>query len=316
MGGGSDVENLDYDVLVLSEDIYKNIKYKTINVNRQIISTKNGLNKANKKYILKLRTDALLINNTFLEYFDKFPNRNKKYIGFKNRVIVSSIFSREYSCLTKLNIPFHPSDMYLFGLTYDLKDYFMSSNQIEIDELYNYKRKYNNIMPYKNECFRYYPEQLILLNWAKTKFENINFEDLSCISYENHKKSLNILYNNFIFLDLEQSGISIQKYKDAFENSDKIPGIITFELFKKRYKELCCNKIIEESKVNEDNYIYYFNQMIGYIDYKTNTNSTNTNQSKNLFDIIGNFLFSIKYFDNKIVIIVLGINITLKNKNC
>ncbi|MFN3393310.1 MAG: WavE lipopolysaccharide synthesis family protein, partial [Candidatus Thermochlorobacter sp.] len=51
---GSNVDGLDYDVVVFNDDpgsaMSRNRPY---NVNRQIVSTKNGLAKASRKYALK-----------------------------------------------------------------------------------------------------------------------------------------------------------------------------------------------------------------------------------------------------------------------
>ena len=68
---GSNVENLKYDVLVLNEDpgsvnfyraedselpgwIDKNLQH---NLSRQIVSSRNGIEKANIKYVLKILTN-------------------------------------------------------------------------------------------------------------------------------------------------------------------------------------------------------------------------------------------------------------------
>ena len=165
---GSDADGLDYDIIIFNKKIEKNFIDNEVlnlvnNTNRQIISTQNGIKKASKKYILKLRTDSLLLNNNFLQYFDKFQNRNKKYIGFKNRVIVPSVYAREYSNDIKLCLTFHPSDFYFFGLEEDIKDYLLDvellkdvKNQgkkdsvIDVSDGYanNYLIKNNLAVPY------------------------------------------------------------------------------------------------------------------------------------------------------------------------
>ena len=81
---GSDTSNLDYDKLVLNQDpgatsITKKIKN---NMNRQLLSTQNGLKIAEKKYVLKLRSDLILSNTNFLKYFDKFQSRIEDYEPF------------------------------------------------------------------------------------------------------------------------------------------------------------------------------------------------------------------------------------------
>ena len=74
---GTDLSCIEglYDKLVLSKDpggvFYEKKKYYQ-NINRQIVSTKAGLELAERKFIMKLRSDLIFTNNTFLDYFEKF----------------------------------------------------------------------------------------------------------------------------------------------------------------------------------------------------------------------------------------------------
>lgn len=320
---GSDVDNLDYDVLVLSKDpgakMHKPVFQIYNNCNRQLVSTQKGIEKANKKYTLKLRTDALLINNTFLEYFYKFPNINKKYQIFKNRVIVSSIYSREFSEETHFSMPFHPSDIYFFGLSEDIKDYFIKTKLLKNIELAGYFVKYNNLTPFDNHIWKMAPEQYLCSSWLKNKFSDIQFDDWTDFNYINYTKGLNILYNNFIFLDLKQSGIHNQKHISVNENSNGIEGLITFDRFKQRYEELCVNEKdynIDEFSFWANNIIGYINEtrnkIIGYVNYKF----IKSNCYKfNIFDIIANFIFSIEYSERETTITIFGLKLHLLHYN-
>ena len=328
---GSNIDELDYDIILFNKKIECNfIHHEGLqllnNSNRQIISTQNGIKKASRKYILKLRSDNLLLNNNFLKYFDKFPNRNKKYIGFNNRVIVPSVYSREYSDDIKLYLPFHPSDFYFFGLSNDIKDYILNIELLKDNELAGFYLKYNNLIPSKNFIWKYPTEQHICSRWAQKKFNNIYFDDWSDINYKNYKDSLNILYNNFIFLDLEQSGITNPKHSWAFENSDKIDGLITYKRFLQRYDELCSNSNNEEENSYSEQ-AFYMNNVIGYIDFQTNNiqnninnqmnhinNYLNTHNKINIFTILGNFIFSIESLQDKKIITLFGFKITIKTR--
>lgn len=318
---GSEVDNLDYDVLGLSEDPKAKMNNTVLNLynncNRQLVSTQKGLEKANKKYALKLRTDALLINNSFLEYFDKFPSRNEKYKIFTNRVIVSSIYSREFSEETNLSMSFHPSDIYFFGLSEDIKDYFMKTKLLKDIELAKYFFKYNNLIGYANNSWKMSPEQYLCSSWLKNKFSDIQFDDWTDFNYINYAKGLNILYNNFIFLDLKQSGIHNQKHIQVNENSNKINGLITFDRFKQMYEELCDN----EKDYNIDEFSFWINNIIGYIETRKNQiiryidyKLVKPNCYKfNIFNIIGDFIFSIEYLERYTTIKILGFKLHLLN---
>src|SRR5574344_632380 len=78
----SDVTNLEYDILVLNKDPggFKH-DFAIQNIKR----SKNT-------YILKLRSDLILKNANFLNYWDKFDTYNLQYKLFKHRVLSSSLY--------------------------------------------------------------------------------------------------------------------------------------------------------------------------------------------------------------------------------
>ena len=324
---GSNVNRLDYDILVISEDPGANM-HNTIlkahnNVNRQLLSTQNGIKKSKKRYILKTRTDSILINNNFLNYFDKYNIRDKQFKIFENRVIVSSIYSREYSHLTKLPLHFLVSDFYFFGLKKDIEDYFLNTNLELNSNTHQYNHKFKNLYPYPNDYWKYIPEQYYCISWLKKHGYNNIFEDFTDISYEAHILSINILYNNFIFLELEQSGIGNQKHVWAFDNPGMLNEIITFDLFNFRYNQLKNGQLNNMSQE-----MFWINNIYGYlnthllnninnrfniIESKINENNIIINRKKlNIVNLILDFLFSIELLENKNIIRIFGIKITLK----
>ena len=244
---GSDVEGLEYDILLLNQDpggyiaIY-NKASSLNNFNRQLVSTCNGILKASRKYCLKVRSDIILKNSEFLQYWDNFEIRNNEYKLFSHRVLCSSIYSRENSCNLTGNsfpTPFHPSDFWFFGLTQDLKNYFCDCPLQTEEEASNWSFKYPNRLPYSSMLWRFAPEQQFCVNWVKKYYSNLQFEDWSDWNIKNIELSNNILYNNFIFLEYKQSGIYSIKHSWAFENSDSIQGLITYEYFQKQYMFYC-----------------------------------------------------------------------------
>ena len=65
---GSQIDGLDCDVLLLNDDPGAINGY---NVNRQIVSTRNGLQKATRTYAVKLRTDMQLTGTGFIDFSSK-----------------------------------------------------------------------------------------------------------------------------------------------------------------------------------------------------------------------------------------------------
>ena len=78
-------KNLDYDILVESDDV-GGIPFKKnsatddplCNMNRQLISTANGLKRVETKYAMKLRADSILTGRRFASYQNMYPHRINK----------------------------------------------------------------------------------------------------------------------------------------------------------------------------------------------------------------------------------------------
>ena len=257
---GTDVNGLDYDKLVLSEDpggIIHRMGCAPNNVNRQLISTQAGLQIAKRKYTLKLRTDLIIQSTNFLKYFDKFPVRNPEYSIFKHRVIISTVYAREQYLGS--NFLFHPSDFWFFGLTDDICDYWMKTEKQE-----TCTHVISGFRITGNSLIKYVPEQYYCINWAHRRFPNIVFNDCQDDNYDATVASLNILYNNFIFIGPYQAGIWSKKHKKAYRNEYSflcgMKGLITYELFQQRYKELCDTSYLP----NTDKYKYLYKMRRSY----------------------------------------------------
>lgn len=251
---GSNVTGLNYDILVLNKDpggykhdfaVYNETRSMN-NFNRQLVSTQNGIEKASHKYILKLRTDLELTSADFLKYWDKFSCRDNEHKVFNHRILCSCLYSRENSCQsgTGYPTPFHPSDFWLFGETEDIKNYFLNCPLQSKEEGGNWVFKYPTRVPYQTALWRYAPEQFFCVNWIKKYYPNIQFDDWSDWNPETIDLSKKILYNNFIFLGYEQSGIFSKKHSYGESIKNILQGLITYEKFQKRYKEYCDNNYV------------------------------------------------------------------------
>lgn len=257
---GANVDGLDYDILVLNKDpggvkqdfaIY-NFSRSMNNLNRQILSTQNGIKKAKNFYILKIRSDLILKNKKFLNFWNLFPVRNKKYAFFHHRVLCNTVYSREYSCQSGNGFPtpFHPSDFWFFGEKNDIIDYFAECPLQTKEEAGNWMYKYPNRLPYKTCLWRYAPEQHFCYHWIKKYYPNVCFADWSDWNEENIELSNNVLYNNFIFLNFSQSGIYSEKHCCADLIQNAIQGLITYEHFQKQYKKFCDQKYVIKKQKN------------------------------------------------------------------
>jgi hypothetical protein len=86
------------------------------NVNRQIVSTQAGLAAASRPYAVKLRSDQTLTHTGFLERFACHPRPSNCL--FERPVLASTIYS--INPRRWMPLPFHPGDMFHFGLREDL----------------------------------------------------------------------------------------------------------------------------------------------------------------------------------------------------
>ncbi|MFL7866156.1 MULTISPECIES: WavE lipopolysaccharide synthesis family protein [Vibrio] len=207
-----DLTGLDYDELVISKDPGSNIRDYNLNGtphyynnNRQIVSTIEGLKKVKTKYSVKLRSDNYLTSNNFVKLQQEFNKRTEEYCFFKERVIVSNVFTRKYA--KGFRVAFHVSDFFYYGLTEDLLSLwdiplfndFKSTCQVKYYDSYPY---------FITDC----TQELFLSGLKKFK-SSLNIIHLLDISNDKIIESEHIYANNLIIVPQEQLGLGLcQKF--------------------------------------------------------------------------------------------------------
>ncbi|MCR5506982.1 MAG: WavE lipopolysaccharide synthesis family protein, partial [bacterium] len=200
---GSNVKNLEYDKIIFNKDIGAipfRLNGQKHNLNRQIISTFSGVKKASRKYVLKLRSDIILLNKNFLKYFDMFPCRDSKYKIFKNRIIITNVYTRNSS--PQMKCLFHPSDWVMFGLKEDIFKMWNIplAKEPETSQWFTtHKKPDNDIFP--DFLTRYHAEQYIWINVLKKNGVNFKFNNYMSYSKKLVQISDRSIFNNFIILD-------------------------------------------------------------------------------------------------------------------
>jgi hypothetical protein len=132
----SPVSGLDVDHVVVSEDPggLPGIKRRdgaaaSNNVNRQILSTRQGLRETKTRYAIKLRTDCALEHAGFLRLYERV------YQGSgRPRIIASSLFTIDPSMFEQL--PYHVSDWFQFGESAALRTYWSGPFMSARDAVY------------------------------------------------------------------------------------------------------------------------------------------------------------------------------------
>lgn len=209
---GYEISDLSYDKLVCSDDpgsvVLDEVSGVSDNINRQLVSTRRGLEAATRPYCLKIRTDILLENADFLKEFGKWDALVPP-LHVMNRILICNYYTRNPRVYP---LPFHPSDWVLFGRTEDLKKYFSAPLE-EASEIQWFKTHVRTRKGfYTNLLARYVPEQYLCINFLK------HFEPVHCLcfddaSLQNIVQTEQMLAGDFVVLDYQkQFGISFTKY--------------------------------------------------------------------------------------------------------
>lgn len=206
---GQDTSNLFVDELVLNQDpgsntvAFVNSKPLSMNYNRQIVATKQGLKKVSTPYAIKLRSDNYITHSGFVGFQKAFPNRAKEHHYFKERVVIPHRFSLLYS--TGFPIRNNLCDFFAYGLTQDL----LLMWDIPLFEDFNTSNR--NLTKEDHPYFPLqYPtaEQLFTEKWMQKC--NKNFQplqhklDCSKTQFEEFNK---IIANNFVILNAYNLGL-------------------------------------------------------------------------------------------------------------
>ncbi|MDR2338152.1 MAG: WavE lipopolysaccharide synthesis family protein [Deltaproteobacteria bacterium] len=195
-----DVEPGTYDKLIINPDpgsFFYNSKSNSNsnNINRQLVSTLAGLKLASRKYVFKIRSDFILTDCTFLDYFDKFLVTNSDYKIFKHKVLACTYFTRNPK-FKKSTYAFHPSDMAFFGLKEDLINLFEIPLMPKTEEFY---------CEYKGNLYnRYVPEQYLWVNCLRKNGKDIQLEHQCQNNSKLIEETEKYFVSNFIFLNWEQ----------------------------------------------------------------------------------------------------------------
>ena len=230
---GSDVSGLDYDDVLLNEDpgsINMGAGFRPNNINREIVSSRNGIKKANRKYLLKIRTDACLSGTGFANIYEYANNAlNSRFpdlIFFKQKVIIDSHFTRDPNAKS-IKLQFQPSDLWYFGLKEDIEDLFDIPLQYPEDATVVIDDKIHR---------KYTAEQYIWISFLNKKGYNISLEVYNEGSKGLTKNTIRTIVNNFFVLDHNKCGIKFPK-KFKFHPADNLKYVMTTFAFLCYYKQ-------------------------------------------------------------------------------
>lgn len=244
---GTKTEGLDYDVLVLNQDPgfsvcdeQWNIKN---NVNRQIVSTKNGLKRVKRFYALKLRTDMALTSLNFLRYWKKFPKRSDNCRALTERVLINNLYCANPH---KTNFCFHISDWVFFGLTEDLLKIWDIPNMAPADAMYFKEHPRPPLDPIVTWLFRWIPEQYIWISCLLKNGRSFVFNYFTDISPKNLYESELSFANNVVIINYEDFGIKFMKFNPYKWNQS---AQYTHKDWLQLYKQYCDSNFVIPYKI-------------------------------------------------------------------
>jgi len=205
------VESQDPGPLVYQQ---KNARWIT-NVNRMIVSSRQGIRQARYELVIKLRTDSLLYQSDIRDILLRrqedernFP-RDPEYALFRQRVINGNVFARN----ARGHMPylFHPGDIFLAGNREDLLDLFdiplADSSVFEVCFCFSIF-----------SLMRYVPEQYLWVRYIEKIKGRVEFPGNAVFTETLRERSEKYYVSNFIPYSSEQLGFRWSKHQRVYKN--------------------------------------------------------------------------------------------------
>lgn len=200
----SKIGDINVDKILLNDDpgssgFIRRYPQKQINnVNRQIVSTLNGINIASREYCLKIRSDMIIENDRFLKFYNVFKDTVVETSIFHNRVMVEGLTTSDL-------VSFSVGDWWYFGCKSDL---------LLLFDIPLYKEAYiHDNKKYNTVICRYPPEQYIIYSCLKN-FYNIDYQNWTEESNTTKILSKKFIFENLICIESELSGIVLPKARN------------------------------------------------------------------------------------------------------
>lgn len=236
---GSDVDGLDYDTLVESDDpgacLQNDSLYVWNNSNRQIVTTNAGLARASGAYVAKIRSDMLMTGSDWLRYFGRFRARNERWRIVEDRILGCTVFARNPNCRSS-PYPYHPSDWFFFGRKTDLTLLWAIPLQPEPDTSRYFAsrpRPFPDCVP--SNLMRYTPEQYLWISFLR-KHQPLTFEHCHDLAHDALGTSELSIANNLVLLEPKQLSLRFLKYRIPLH---EFPTLYTHGDWLRLYRKYC-----------------------------------------------------------------------------
>lgn len=199
--------------------IYRDGKHQwKTNINRMLLSSLNGIRRADRYYVVKLRTDSFLYNNNLKKILskkyliDKRFERDNEFSIFDERIINCNLFARNSRSYKPYL--FHPGDIMLLGKKEDLSKLF--SAPLAEENIFNPIFDFSIF-----SLMKYVPEQYFWVYCINKKNQGNVFLGNGYSNKYSRVLSEKYYINNFIPFDCNQLGFTWDKYNSKYNNKGK-----------------------------------------------------------------------------------------------
>lgn len=217
---GSELSDISVDTVVLSDDPggLPGIKCRdgageSNNINRQLLSTQQGLRATRTRYAIKIRTDCFLEHTGFLETYQRVRCKSPA-----SRIVASSLFTVDPEMFEQM--PYHVSDWFQFGETEVLHAYWSAPCMSPQDATFYERHPHAGHSTFMDRRFRtrLAVEQYLAVHYAQRHGYDVPQYHNDC-----HEAILaghrHFLARHFIILDPWDIGLRFPKYEWAYRSS-------------------------------------------------------------------------------------------------
>jgi hypothetical protein len=209
-----DLKNVDISGLsdvkfIMTDDpgVNEVIGYKIDNINRQILSSKRGLEYVKTDYVLKLRTDSYLDNSFLIQRGNELLGACKRHSNiFSEKVIVTNLTTLD---AFKTGHCFHVCDWIFMGRLVDVKEIF----SLDLKEKDYFSFFSSNRMPVSEICSQHRAETALIEHVVREKGFGINCNNTEDVEDSDKIMSCRVLYNDFVILNPWTIGLRSTKHR-------------------------------------------------------------------------------------------------------
>jgi WavE lipopolysaccharide synthesis len=224
---GTQVDGMEHDILLLNEDPgplkRPSPTTRNANINRMIVSTRNGLLAATRSHAIKTRTDVIFDNASVLSWQSRYPKRSERPGRprvFTERVVASTFSSTNPRRGIEDRL-YHLSDIFQFGNRLDLIDLWAAPTVSEDEPTHATTNATTNAtsakepdaIPLKFDPAQYSNEQYVWLHCVARRLPELSLANPWDPEPSQVKLFESFVADNVLLVDADRLGIRYMKHR-------------------------------------------------------------------------------------------------------